>query len=280
MTRKRQTKKEQKKILQERVKSQLQVLNKEIRITEKGVERASYNTLLSLSQKAKSIQRKEQRKSARQRKEQHLKNIGVDLFGLQKKQIDKIKLKDIENRNVTEENYPFIFYRLDFNKKYRLPDNQNLFFGFQDYSGNSTFNEILADFKNRSDHFLLEHLKSLVRKPHTYSKGVEGSSSGMAGTYTFLATEERNILLFNSEVKEENHKPHRRKKHTGRYKGTQVLRSDGSVAIKEVTPHKLLVVANAIMKHVTETDRNDFYNRFYTEMQTAIPAFGKILPEP
>ena len=291
MANKRITKKAQKKAEQEKQKRLLLrkvKANKEVlKVSDEQIEKASLRSLKSLSNKAVKIQAENRKKRRRENLQKNrtfkasvLKALGIDTVGLSVKQIDKVKLKDIETRQVTPENYPSLFYNIDFNKVYKLPKNKNFYFAFRDYAGERSFNDILSDYEKLSDNELMERLESIVSLPATYKKGVAGTSSGAAGDYKFQTASARTIMMFNHDKDEQNKRKTKRKKHLGSYKGFQVLRSGGTFVISEVTPHRLLVVANALMYNITELDRMTFYRNFYKAVNDAIPRLGKILPKP
>lgn len=284
MASRRQKKKQQKRLLQMQVKANKQILN----ISEKEVQRASFNTLKTLTEKAEKVQkeryrkrRADSRKNTRLKKQKYLESLGVDVWKLRVKDIDSIKIKDIENRRVNSENYPDIFKGFfDYDKLYILPENQHFFFAYRDFAGERSLEEILSDYENLSIEQLLNRLESIVNLPASYQKGISGSSSGSAGDYKFQCADRKTIQMFNRETYNQNRRKTKRKKHQGQYKGFQVLKSGRNISIDKVTPRRLLIVANAIMHNVTEIDRKTFYQNFYTAVSKTMPDFAKQIPKP
>lgn len=284
MASKRQKKKQQKRLLQQQVKAQSKLLN----INEKQVEKASYSTLKTLSEKAEKVQHKQRkqkransRRNTRLKKQKYLESIGIDVWKLKVKDIDSVKIKDIEERRVNSSNYPDLFKGVfDYDKVYILPDNQHFFFAYRDFAGERSFEEILSQYENLPVDVLLNRLESIVNLPASYQKGISGSSSGSAGDYKFQCADRKTIQMFNRETYNQNRRKTKRKKHGGQYKGYQVLKSGRNISIDKVTPRRLLVVANAIMHNVTELDRRTFYQNFYTAVSKTMPDFAKQLPKP
>ena len=282
MASKRLKKKQQKRAMQKRVQAQSKVLN----IDEKQVKKASYSTLKTLSEQAEKVQQQRQKKAdsrrnTRLKKQKYLESLGIDVWTLRVKDIDSVKIKDIETRNVNSVNYPDLFKQaFDYDKLYVLPDNKHFFFAYRDFAGERSFEEILSDYEHLSIEQLLNRLDSIVHLPASYQKGISGSSSGSAGDYKFQMANRATIQMFNRETYNENRRKSKRKKHKGQYKGYQVLKSGRNISIDKVTPRRLLVVANAIMYNVTELDRKTFYQNFYTAVSKTMPDFVKQLPKP
>lgn len=212
------------------------------------------------------------------------------------KKIDSIKQKDIENNNVSRENYKWLFVSdsFDFNKIYTFKNNNRMFVAFRDYQGELDISDALAQFNKYNDGALIDFLEHIVNTPASYQKGVAGSSSGRAGSYRFMVAPQEVIETFNKDTYNETKKDKRhlksqdkkskRKNKRQQYKGDkvgyQVLKDGQRVSFDKVTPRNLLVMANAIMHNVTEKDRVDFYRRFYDDITKNIPDMKEILPKP
>lgn len=258
-----------------------------INVTEKQLQKASLKTLQSLTEKATEVQKANQRKRRNARREAlfiekkiALDRMGIDVGKLTKRQINSVKLKDIQDRNIDEKSYPHIWYAINFDKTYLLPKDSYLFFEFRDFAGERSFDDILDDFENMTPEQLLSALKRIVEMPHTYDKKTRSGSSGVAGDYKFIASTDETIYMFHQEINEELENKTHRKRHTGMFKGFQRLYSDGSPIIRKATPRRLLIVANAMMYNITEIDRDSFYNQFYRAMKKAVPDLYRILPKP
>lgn len=213
------------------------------------------------------------------------------------KQIDSIKLKDIESGRISRENYPFLYYNTKFNfdKVYRLPDNKRLYVAFRDFQGELDIEDAMREFSRYSNDELLTFLEGIAETPPSYQKGVSGSSSGRAGAYKFVMADQEVIKMFNQESYNETRKDKRalkaqqtgkaqRKKRRQHFKGDtvgyQVIKDGNRVSHDEVTPRNLLIMANAIMYNVTEQDRTAFYRRFYTDITRSVPDMLEVLPKP
>ena len=213
------------------------------------------------------------------------------------KKIDSIKQKDIDNNNVSRETYKWLFVSdsFDFNKIYSFKNNNRMFVAFRDYQGELDIEDALQQFNKYNDGALIDFLEHIVNTPHSYQKGVSGSSSGRAGSYRFMVAPQEVIETFNKDTYNETKKDKRhlknqdkgkmkRKKKRQQYKGDkvgfQVLKDGQRVSFDKVTPRNLLVMANAIMHNVTEKDRADFYRRFYDDITKNIPDMKEILPKP
>lgn len=213
------------------------------------------------------------------------------------KKIDSIRLSDIENGNVSRSKYPWLYYNqaFDFDRVYKFKNNKRMFVAFRDYQGELDIEDALREFSGRSDAELLDFLQAIVELPPTWRRGVSGSSSGKAGDFKFMIAPQPVIDTFNREAYNETRRnkrakatadspKNRRKKKRQQYKGDnvgfQVLKNGRRVSYDKVTPHNLLVLANAIMYNVTESDRLSFYTRFYADMTKDIPDMRDILPRP
>lgn len=213
------------------------------------------------------------------------------------KKIDSIKQKDIENNTVTRENYPWLFISksFDFDKIYSFRNSQRMFVAFRDYQGELDISDALEQFSKYNNGALIDFLESIVNTSPSYQKGVSGSSSGKAGSYRFMVAPQEVIETFNKDTYNETKKDKRylknqdkgkkkrrskRQQYKGDRVGYQVLKDGTRVSFDKVTPRNLLIIANAIMYNVTEKDRADFYQRFYSDITKHIPDMMEILPKP
>ena len=275
MASRRQRKKQEKKRLQSQVI--------QYGYSPKQAEQLTYNSLLNISRKEEQKQQKRKRKkdtrnALRRRKAEYLVSHGISLEGLTLKQIDAIKVKDIEQGVKPIRSGDKIGY-FDFDKVYTLKNEKRFYFAFRDYAGETSLEEILHDFSRLNNKQLMERLESIVALPTSYKKGVS-ASSGKAGDYKFLSATQDVISVFNEETRKKNKKKSKRKRHDGGYKGFQVLKSGARVSFDKVTPRNLLIVANAFMYNITELERKNFYNRFYDEVTQHLPDFAEMLPKP
>lgn len=213
------------------------------------------------------------------------------------KQIDTIRLSDIENGSVSREKYPWLYISksFDFDKIYTFRNNNRMFVAFRDYQGELDIEDALKMFSKYNNGALIDFLEHIVNTPPSYQRGVSGSSSGKAGSYRFMVAPQEVIETFNKDTYNASRKDKRRlsnqskgkenrKRKRQQYKGDkvgfQVLKDGKRVSYDKVTPRKLLIVANAIMHNITEKDRADFYRRFYDDITRNIPDMLEILPKP
>ena len=284
MASKRQRKKQEKKRLQKQVLS--------FGYNPKQAEQLSYKSLLNISRKEEQKQQKRKRakdskNKLRRRKAEYLESHGISLEGLTLKQIDAIKVKDIENGVKPIRSGDKIGY-FDFDKVYTLKDGKRFYFAYCDLSGERSFEEIIDEFSSLTNEQLLKRLEYIVNQPTTYQRGSKrngvpaSGSSGKAGTYKFVSAEQSVIEMFNRQnYNEKRRKPKsKRKTHKGGYKGFQVLKNGSRNSFDKVTPRNLLIIANAILYNIMETERKPFYNRFYIEVQKHMKDFSKLLPKP
>lgn len=269
-----------------------------------------------VTKETKQNQRKQTlRKQAKARAEKlDFKRNSLEALGFESKYATRVKYKDIEAYKRGEENalnrekYPFLFHDkcFDFDKEYNLPDGKRLFIAYRDQQGELDFEELLYKYQDYTPEQLLDKLEYIVNLPREHT-GAGSGSSGRAGEYKFEIASELEIKLFNSKayndtkrdrkMKEKQdkgqdalyvyHTPktkkerlRKRRQFKGEKVGFQVLKNEsGRVSYDTVTPRNLLIVANAIMYNVTEPARENFYDRFYSDMNKYIPEFGKILPK-
>lgn len=275
MANKRQRKKQHKKQLEKKIVT--------LNIPEKEIKQYSYNTLVSIAEKEeKKKKNKQQRLARRNKKIKALHDKGLNPFDFSVKEIDSIKIKDVEKGNFNKGNYPAFFDKklttFDFNTPYKLKNGERMYFAFRDFSGEMDFNEILKEFSNMTDTQLLDRLEQIATLRPSYKKG-SNNSNGSAGDYKFLCQDQEDIETMSMEVYNTNRRK-KTKEHTGDYKGFQVLKNGRRVSYDTVTPRKLMIVANAIMHNVTELDRLAFYESFYSSVSRHIPDFAELLPNP
>lgn len=264
------------------------------RYSEKEVKKLSYNQILSIAEKERKKQkRKDDKADLRRRKVLLLESQGYDRSQFTLKQIDSIKIKDLQTGNFNRNNYPKIFgtATFDFDRIYVLKNGEVVQFAFRDFAGESELSQILKDYSRLSNDQLLDRLYELNNITPTYSPNQKkkggGNSSGAAGDYKFLCGDKSAAV---SNRQETNVKNKRMKKHTKRkshggdkqHIGYQFLKSNGHhTYTHEITPRNLLIVTCAIMSNVTEWDRVNFYNRVYNDLVARhMPDLLPLLPYP
>lgn len=291
MANNRQRKKQEKRLLQQKAetaKIQSGISPKQAR---KEVQNYSYKTLNSIAQQeekrqAQAKRRKVDKQNRRNRKRQSIEKLGLDPFQFTLKQIDSIKIKDIENGNVDKYSYPFLFGldTFDFDKIYKLKNGERFFFAFRDFSGETSLESIIKMYDKMDEKNLLRNLEHLATMRPTYSKngkGGGGNSSGAAGDYKFISGDQPTIEAMTRETRKDNRKKSKRKEHGAQtYKGYQVLKTGVRNSFNETTPRNMLVIMNAFMANVTEWDRVYFYRTMYRQLAKHMPDFASILPQP
>ena len=284
MAKKRLKKKQYKKHLQQQVAS-VRTEQKVRKYTQKELEtiiaQQEQKRQREERKKAKAKQNRKNLISRRARKAEAIAKLGIDPYSITVKELDKIKLKDIENKNINRHSYPSIFGigKFDFNTVYKLKDNERLYLAFRDFAGETSLEEIIAEFSRLSDGQLLDRLEQIVHTRPTHKRGGKGDSSGSAGDYRMNWGTQDVIKDFQYETYNKNRLKSIRK-HGGSYKGYQVLKDGHRNSFSEVTPRGLLIFANAFCHNVTEFDRLTFYQEFYSNVCYHIPDMKQILPKP
>ena len=296
---KRLAKKQQRKQLEKKVSQSL---------SKKEVKRLSFADLQrqnnAIIQREKKRAQEEKRRQEKYRKAQELldykreslRALGFDEKFLKTSYLRKIKKSDIEAYKkgneyaLSVESYPFLYdsYGLDYNKIYTFPDGKGLYIAWQDYTGESTFEEILVRFNGLSNETLINILEGIVRQPPTYNKKAPnhgaGTSSGRAGTVRHaVCTNHVAKQMFkadNSKIGKAKKNEKKKRVHTGATGYFQTLTDGDNYIIRELTARECLVILNAVMYNITEESRVTYYNGLYTNITKYIPDFKKILPKP
>ena len=284
MANKRQQKKNMKKQMQRQIAS----VDPNVRVkgkTEKELKEIITHQEQQKQQEQKRVnKRKTDRNNLIKRravKSEAVAKLGVDPFSITLKQLDSIKLKDIQDGNINRSTYPFLFkgHDFDYGKVYKLKDNQRLYLAYRDFAGETSLEEILNQYKAMTNEQLMDRLEQIASIPPSYSKSSKTGSSGSAGDYR-MTWAKQNVI---SDFQDETYNVNRRKatkKHPGSYKGFQVIKNGRLNSFDEVTPRGLLIFMNAFMHNITEGDRVTFYNDMYQRIEYHIPEFAKILPKP
>lgn len=270
-------------------------------VSQKRQKQLSYSDLLSIAQKEKHSKEREQlekQRKSRQRKITYekridrkidfLESLGINHSHLSKKQIDSIKIKDIQLKNVSHETYPFLFpSTFDYNETRVLPNGNELYFAYLDIAGFQDFEELLKDLEHWSTSRLLARLRELAELRGSYVKG-SSESNGKAGRYKFMYGQHVSILDQNKdtrknsrEIKQEKNKKKWQKHPQGENREWQVLTTKtGRVGISEISGRAFIKIAVAIMDNVTEMERISFYNQFYDAVSRFFPEMLTDIPEP
>lgn len=274
---KRQRKKQLKKQLQKQVVTVRPDIEKSHKLSQSELE----YIISQEEQKRQKEQKKQERRQRllqnRAKKVQALAERGIDPFSIPVKQIDKIKLKDLDS--IDRDKYPFLFPSagFDFNRVYKLKDGQRMYLAFRDFAGETSLEEILQQYAHLSNEQLLDRLEQQAHTRPTYNRKTKSGSSGSAGDYRMTWARQNVITDYQYETRSKNRK---QKKHSGTYKGYQVLKDGRRNSFDEVTPRSMLIIMNAFMSHITESDRMTFYNDMYLRIKHHMPEFAELLPKP
>lgn len=237
------------------------------------------------------VKRKQKRERNLNKKKQYLLDNGVDLWGLSDSQINKIKIKDIEENNVNEYTYPKIYKNegmlsFDFNKKYKWKNGQRLFIAYKDYQGEQSLESLLSMYSGMNDKQLLSALKEIALTPLSYGKRGD-TSSGSAGE-AILKVSSKSVIQGQVMRTLNDNKKNRSKwdKFIQSHKGHKpqdyqfLTDTKGNKSQDTYTPHNLLVLMNALLHNVTENNRASLYSDFYNKMQIHNKEFAALLPKP
>lgn len=271
---------------------------KKKKLTQKEIKH--YSDIIAQQEKKEKAKKDRLELQTRKIKELVKHNKGLDISTIKTSVLKYIKLTDIQQGKVTKESHPDLFKDLtldrkqttfNFNKKYKMPNGQALYFAFWDYSGENDFEVLLSHYQRKNSKTLLKLLKHLVNKPETYSKdlkrkskGKEGNSSGKAGDVQFTYGSKEVIRRFDRTVTNEDFEwvfaPKRRQHATGNNLGWQKLANQyGDIYIEEFSAHNILAVITCIMDNITEDRRNPFYTQVYESLKV-FPDLISILPTP
>lgn len=279
---KRLKKKQQKKQLQKRVVTANPNIEKVEKLTQKELD-----TIVSqIEQERQKEQRKQKRRENllrnRSKKVQALAMQGIDPTGIRVRDLDRIKLKDLSDLN--RDKYPFLFpgHGFNYDKVYKLKDNQRLYLAFRDFAGETDIEDIIRKYSRLSNEQLMDRLEAQARTYPTYSRKSGTGSSGAAGDYRMTWAPQNVISDYQAETYNKNRrKAKKQKKHgSGTYKGYQVLKDGRRNSFDEITPRSMLIIMNAFMENITENDRVTFYNDMYQRIRYHMPDFAEILPKP
>lgn len=224
----------------------------------------------------------------------------LDSLDLEKLRKGKYKRSDFREYIPSEKLKPIETF--DFEKVYQIPKGKKLHFAFRSLSGDKDISEELEWFNKKSNEELLSFLRTIKQMPQTRSKGEKGSrgknkgSSGQAGeglirlnsqealseVYADERNADRRATTFNKLLSKSAKKKGVNYQHSGiDYHWQSIRQKDENGRLKaynEITPRKLLVIGNALLWNVTESQRAGLYNEFYSVCVNIIPEMKNILP--
>ena len=224
--------------------------------------------------------------------------------------LDKLKLSDLRSGKYTREDFKeyippekrSFIDTFDFDKVYHVPGGLKLHISYRSLNGETSIEDELAWFSQLSNQELIERLRAIKDMPQTRSRQVKGSkgrnvgSSGQAGEAMVYMSSQPALQELYDDQKNANSRANTRNKllaknaekrgvgyqHSGvDYHWQSIRQKDESGRLKaytEITPRKLLIIGNAIVWNITESDRLGFYNNFYALCCEIIPDMRKILP--
>lgn len=190
----------------------------------------------------------------------------------------------------------------NFDHVYTLPEKKKLFFSFRSLDGEFDISDELNKYNGYTNEQLIAELNQIKNMPLTGSRNVKGSkgrnigSSGKAGEATIKFDSQSSLFeRYNDEynanrrtkayIKKRSKSAEKKGvtfQHTETDYQWQVIcqkdKEGKQRAYSEISPRKLLVIANAILHNIREDDRQGFYDDFYTKVCDAIPDMKKILP--
>lgn len=272
-----------------------------------------------IEEKQKKQKKKEynDRYRAKKRKERTEKRIlmeritGVPMLEWQRgslSKIDKLSLDQIRRGDfyipeITGHGSAKDLPGFDFNKEYHVPDGQKLVIAFRALNGEINIYDELQRFDRYSDQDLIGYLRTIKNTPMTGTRGKKGSvgknigSSGAAGEamislgkqsafdelYAAAYNENRRSNTFAKKINKRAAARGIGLQHSGiDYHWQYIRQKEGNrlKAYTKISAHKLLVIANAVMHNIRETDRSGFYQYFYEYAIDIILDMKHILEKP
>ena len=261
----------------------------------KGYSYSDYNTTSEFTQKLfpppkKAPKKKNPPSYYRLEKIEWLKDKGysdpMSMFRL--KDIDSLRLRDIRKDTYSPSDVPFLQDVLTM-KKVPFEKDAFLLIAYFSYSGNTSFEDIIAQEHRKSNRELIKKANDLLTKPCTYSKSMNIGSSGRDGECMLVQSTADDLLdtKYNAEVldnmsKDKHRKyldKHPKRKHKGDNVGWQFLSSDGNNPyLTEVTARQLLEIYCAVADWVNERDRAAANVYFYDLFEDNFPTVLPLLP--
>lgn len=235
------------------------------------------------------VDAKTQRENLRQRKIVFLREQGIDPFKYRKKDIDSIKIKDINSGNFNASTYPIFFAN-----SWEIVKSFNgnvLLVSWCDYSGNQDIADIIAEVSTWDIKEILDTIARYYRMPETMQKHgthyVAGSSSGSAGESRLFMADEETIR---QEVEDEKEKTHdmKWKPKRGKWKvhqggnniGWQRITGNHQYGFTSCSAKTMIVMCASIISNILESDRRIFYKKWWREFVQYFPEHKDDVIEP
>lgn len=251
-----------------------------INVTSKNIRN---NTILSDIKKTKKKVAKNKRiEKKRKALEQWIDPYAITLMS--NSLVDKFTWNDINSGNIDKVYTSDVFEKVAFSnpdKIYKLTKAFKL--SYVDWSENITLEEALSMFKGKGFTYNLKKLNEINSKRVT-GTGKAGTSGGMPGSVAFTYGSQDWLRQFANDRGVQTRrwrKFAKQRQHTNsRLAGWQHLAKRGSTSIKEISVREIVEIANAIMYHVNENGREEFYTEYYDFFVSEIPSLSKVLPNP
>lgn len=271
---------------QKRLKGQVVLKPKKVKIQPPSGRK--YNKPIQPKQKLK-VDAKAQRENLRQRKIDFLRNRGIDPFKFRKKDIDSIKIKDINSGNFNATTYPIFF--ADSWETVKDFGGQVLLISWCDFSGNRDIADIIAEVSGWSIEQILDTIRTWLFKKQSAQKHgshyVDGTSSGSAGESKVFCADKETIAVIADDLKEKSKrmkwKPKRGKWKThsgGDNIGWQNITGNNKYGFTQCSAKTLIVICASILPNILETDREIFYRNWWHVFVEHFPEHKEDVPSP
>lgn len=269
---------------QKRLKGQVVLKPKKVKIQPPSGRK--YNKPIQPKQKLK-VDAKAQRENLRQRKIDFLRNRGIDPFKFRKKDIDSIKIKDINSGNFNATTYPIFF--ADSWETVKDFGGQVLLISWCDFSGNRDIADIIAEVSGWSIEQILDTIRTWLFKKQSAQKHgshyVDGTSSGSAGESKVFCADKETIAVIADDLKEKSKrmkwKPKRGKWKThsgGDNIGWQNITGNNKYGFTQCSAKTLIVICASILPNILETDREIFYRNWWHVFVEHFPEHKEDVP--
>lgn len=269
---------------QKRLKGQVVVKPKKVKIQPPSGRK--YNKHTQPKQRPKAVA-KAQRENLRQRKIAFLRNQGIDPFKFRKKDIDSIKIKDINSGNFNASTYPIFF--ADSWETVKDFGGQVLLISWCDFSGNRDIADIIAEVSGWSIEQILDTIRTWLFKKQSAQKHgshyVDGTSSGSAGESKVFCADKETIAVIADDLKEKSKrmkwKPKRGKWKThsgGDNIGWQNITGNNKYGFTQCSAKTLIVICASILPNILETDREIFYRNWWHVFVEHFPEHKEDVP--
>lgn len=267
--------------------------NVSLRKAKGGITQENFPDLFKEKTKKEKAPKDMRKRKNRYRRQQAFEKAGLDITLYTNKQIDSVKLRDIDNGRFTRKNYPEIFKKkgFDFDEIIPLPPDMNFIAALKEFTGEKVVDGSKYRRRAYGADYLLDDIDRALNTPINYKgkkanrRSSNSASEGFGASFYFTYGEAEDlteIVKNRDSLLDLTNKKDLRGRITAIGKAPEYdyyLNPNYSPVFSEVSGTELLACMSYFAQYLVEEERERMFREMYEYIKEVYPELYDRLPK-